>query len=137
MKLRHRWLFISESLELLDKEKRKGADSLCLMDQLRLNFNVPCSQEAYKLYIDRGYIGQMRPLLTMRRIQSIQELYFFFEHLGRHVYYCATQPEESPDWTLIEEVLVNDFLEPRSNLFVDDVVVNSGGSLLVRTLQEK
>jgi hypothetical protein len=114
---------------MLERE-RKSSEALCLMDQLSDKFHIPFNQDSYKAYKDRGYIGQVRPLLTMRKIYSVDELFPFFEHLGRHVYYCATQPE-TPDWTLIEEVLVNDFLEPRSKLLTDEVAVNKepGGPL--------
>ena len=79
------------------------------MDKLSQHWKVP--QDPFESFRARGYLGRSRPLLIMRKIHHIKELYPFVQHLSRHIYFSATD-RDALDHSLIEEVLANDFLEP-------------------------
>ena len=91
------WIFIQE----------------CILDSglgllLNISKNAACQDSLY--YREKGYLGHSKLLLTMKKIQSVDELYPFMRHLGSHAYYNLVD-QEIPDLSLIDQVVLNDFVE--------------------------
>ena len=108
----HRWIFITESLELLQGIETGLLPPVSLVDKLSLTTNHK-DQDSFTGLRQRGYLGHSKPLLTMRKIQDISELQPFFQHHSRHVYYSLSDPE-TLDFSALDQVILNDFLERSS-----------------------
>ena len=93
----------------MQKAESDSIESQSLADRLASRL-VEGTPESYEVHRSKGYIGHSRPLLPMRKVQDVQDLFPFLKHLSRHAYFSVVDLE-TVDMSVVEDIITHDFLE--------------------------
>jgi hypothetical protein len=108
----HRWIFVTESFELLQGIESSSYQPTALLDRI-VKENTQIAQESKKQssytipYSNSLQTSLAKPLFTMKQIDSLDQLLPFLQHLSLHTY---TSVSDSLDIELVETLILNEFL---------------------------